>query len=166
MDCACSCHCLSFSCSIAFFSSFFTFLQYSISALVIWIAPRCSGKRQFRLLASVCFAPENALSQGANDAGTARMSCAIVDSEETTTMVLILNQLQFKNLSEGLKETLSPVYHVLTMTRQNHKDRILDIKLEKMIPILPQYKASVFYNGSYTVAHHESLLLTHSKSLQ
>src|SRR5258708_6829197 len=56
VDCACPCHCLSFSHSIAFFSSFFTFLQYSISALVIWIAPRCSGKRQFQLSVSVCFA--------------------------------------------------------------------------------------------------------------
>src|SRR5258708_27989042 len=78
MDCACSCHCLSFSHSIAFFPSIFTFLQYSISALVVWIAPRCSGKRQFQLLVSVCFAPENALSQGADDAGTERISCATI----------------------------------------------------------------------------------------
>src|SRR5258708_22643810 len=43
----------------------------------------------------------------------------IVDSVTTTTMLLILNQLQFKNHSVGLKERLSPVYQVLTMTRQN-----------------------------------------------
>src|SRR5258707_15828263 len=78
LDCACSCHCLSFSHSIAFFSSIFTFLQYSISALAIWIPPRCSGKRRFRLSVSVCFAPENTLSQGTDDAGMERISCAII----------------------------------------------------------------------------------------
>src|SRR5260370_14481914 len=46
------------------FSSFLTFLQYTISAFAIWIAPRCSGKRWFRLSVSVCFAAENTCSQG------------------------------------------------------------------------------------------------------
>src|SRR5258705_5112426 len=70
---SCSRHCSSFSRSNAFFSSFFTSLQRSMSALVIWIAPRCSGKTQFRLSVSVCFAPAKALSQGSDDAGMARI---------------------------------------------------------------------------------------------
>ena len=48
-----------------------------------------------------------------------------VDGEETTTVILILNQLQLKNCSVGLKERPSPVYQVLTMTRQNHKIEFL-----------------------------------------
>src|SRR5258706_15632697 len=90
----------------------------------------------------------------------------VVDSEVTTTVLLILNQLQFKNWSAGLKERLSPVYQVLTMTRQNHKDRILDIKLEKMIPILPQWKAAPLVHGSTTVAHTGVLYSCHFQSLK
>ena len=45
----------------------------------------------------------------------------VVDGEVTTTVLLILNQLQLKNCSAGLKERPSPVYQVLTMTRQNLK---------------------------------------------
>src|SRR5260221_6612416 len=40
----------------------------------------------------------------------------IVDGEERPPVLLILNQLQFKNRSVGLKERPSPVYQVLTMT--------------------------------------------------
>ncbi len=90
----------------------------------------------------------------------------VVDSEVTTTVLLILNQLQLKNYSAGLKERPSPVYQVLTMTRQNHKDRILDIKLEKMIPILPQWKAAPLVQGSTTVAHTGVLYSCHFLSLK
>ena len=89
-----------------------------------------------------------------------------VDGEVTTTVLLILNQLQLKNCSAGLKERLSPVYQVLTMTRQNHKDRILDIELEKMIPVLPQWKAAPLVHGSTTVAHTGVLYSCHFPSLK
>src|SRR5258705_9628745 len=90
----------------------------------------------------------------------------VVDGEVTTTVLLILNQLQLKNCSAGLKERLSPVYQVLTMTRQNHKDRILDIELEKMIPVLPQWKAAPLVHGSTTVAHTGVLYSCHFPSLK
>ncbi len=40
-----------------------------------------------------------------------------VDSEVAQSMLLILNQLQSKNRSVGLKERLSLVYQALTMTQ-------------------------------------------------
>ncbi len=88
-----------------------------------------------------------------------------VDGEVNQPMLLILNQLQLKNHRIGLRR-LSQVYPVLTVTRKIHKDRILDIKLEKVIPVLPQWKAAPLVCGSTTVAHTGGLYSCHSPSLK
>ena len=75
---ASSCHCWRSSQPNPLFSSFFSSLCSNISAFTIWTAPRCSNNRWFWSSVSVCFAPENALSHGTEDAGMERMSFAIL----------------------------------------------------------------------------------------
>ena len=72
-------HCWSFSRFAASFCSLWSSLCSNISDFTIWIVPRCSDERRFQLSVSVCFAPENALSQGTEDAGMEMMSCVLVE---------------------------------------------------------------------------------------